>query len=102
VKGDPWLTVTHQRWKLAVAVLGGVSGLASFAWFVGSLDDDGAVSRSLAAFAVTSGFTVGWTLLAIRCRMCGHRPVWRLWKTEHANRWVARLLTLDRCPSCGR
>jgi len=101
IKSETWLAATNQRWKVVVAVCGGLATLVSFAWFVSSLDDDGALGRTLAAFAGSGSFTVAWTLSAVRCPSCGHRPVWRLLRTERADAWVARLLTLERCPSCG-
>jgi hypothetical protein len=102
MRDQRWLAVTHQQWKGAVAVLGAVATLGSFAWFVQGLDDDRDLGAKLSAFAASGAFTVAWMLLAVRCPSCGHRPVWRLWRSGNANSWVARLLSLDRCPSCGR
>lgn len=101
LKDGAWLRATRQRWKLVVAVVGSALALASFAWFVNHLDDDRSLTRGLIAFAGAMIFTIG-ILFAIRCPSCGHRPVWRIWRTEPVDVWVTRLFTLDRCPSCRR
>ena len=99
-----WLVRTRQQWKLYVFYLLMLpTGLLLWLMIDGVRSDGGysAYSMSIPIGLVFSGvIAFGWLILSIRCRNCGARPVWTLFKTGHAHDWLTRLITAEQCPVC--
>jgi hypothetical protein len=57
------------------------------------------VMLALALIVVTAA-AMAWLILSVRCRRCGHRPIWRVINTQPATRWFLLALHLSRCTNC--
>ncbi len=103
-----WLSMTGQKWKLAVfLLLMAIAGaaLAAVIWMSQHGAADGS-EGGLVAWALTGvlGMLVAflWLTLSLRCPGCRANVGWSVLRTISASQWLTALLTIQVCPACGR
>jgi hypothetical protein len=98
------LVRTKQQWKLHLFYLLMVP-TALLLWLMidGARSEGGSSTYSTLipiGFVFSGAIAFGWLILSIRCKSCGARPVWTLFRTGHAHDWLTRLNTAEECPVC--
>jgi len=51
---------------------------------------------------VFSALSLLWVCLAVRCKKCRTRLVWRAMKEQSHQKWLSYLLTSKECPYCDK
>lgn len=100
-----WLGRSGQRWKLLVSLVLILMAAAVMALLVtairsGEPQDPAYAGGLLVALASLCGASMAWLTMSIRCARCGHRPVWKILRTQPAADWLAAVVTMDSCPNC--
>ena len=107
---NTWISRTKQSWKIVVfgALMSIVIVLIiGFVWLIYSSNDDNATFWSFDGFELAMSFislgaiAIGILWFSIRCPICGAYVGAHILKTSSVNAWLADLLTLESCPSCG-
>lgn len=107
MRSDSWIARSGQAWKIHVFwVAMSVTALvnALFIASVNGLEIIPGVGQGMFAMAMMgSGVCSGaWIIRAIRCRHCGHRPVWPILNRAPAAFWYVELMAMRECPACRR
>lgn len=96
-----WIIVTHQAWKLYIAIAGFVGGMTLFSLAVFSLISGG---TRFVAYVVCGTFlslaTFAWFTAVLRCRHCQAALVWKMIASRPFSSWLIDLAALERCPVC--
>lgn len=99
-----WLDATRQRWKVNVLWVLTLATLVLMVAFIASIragERDAGMRLGLAFVGYSAGVWFPWLALAITCRACRRRVVWRLIRQADVSEWLSILLTAKACPLCG-
>ncbi len=102
---SPWLSRTHQLWKvLVVLLLLALSGIG-FVYGISQLNPDPLKPTDAIIFLpLASVIGIGSLILylvSIRCPSCKVRVAYRIVKVVDSKKWLSDVLHLQCCPFCG-
>ncbi|MDT7042453.1 hypothetical protein [Candidatus Nitronereus thalassa] len=96
-----WLEVTHQMWKLYMALLGfGTALLCFLSAGLSLLLGTSLFSPLMVIGLVAGGGTFAWFVQSLRCPSCRTSLVWAMIRTRSHMSWLVDLANLATCPSC--
>src|SRR5688572_502000 len=88
---------SQQSWKLfvffALLLLAVVLTALPFSAIHAS-QDAAYGARLVLALASVTGAAMSWLIFSIRWAKCGHRPIWKIIRTQPVNDWLVTVVTL--------
>jgi hypothetical protein len=92
---------TGQMWKIYIDSILTVCGVFLFILQMQAIQahDCGIKSFLFVMFGV--GIYIPWTFMSVKCPKCRCFIVYQVLKTSEHNKWLNKLLELEKCPKCG-